>query len=171
MIAVLPPTVPLLILALSLLMFLSWLGISGTLTAVFVSHVVICTPFAMAIVRLRLADMDRELEEAAWNLGASQWQAVRRVILPFAAPGIAAAFMITLAVSFDEFMIAWFVSGLDVTLPVKILALLQGQVSPRINAIGTMVFTITIILVGLAQVIFVLWKPDRSLVDATTEDG
>jgi spermidine/putrescine transport system permease protein len=100
---------------------------------------------------MRLAEIDSGLEEAAWNLGANEWRAVREVILPFVAPALLASLLVTMAVSFDEFMIAWFVSGLDQTLPVKILLLLQGQVSPRINAIGTIVFLISFSLVAFAQ--------------------
>ena len=59
----------------------------------------------------------------------------------------------TAAISFDEFMIAWFISGLNETLPVRLLAILQGQVSPRINAVGTMVFSVSIGLVVLAQLV------------------
>jgi spermidine/putrescine transport system permease protein len=65
--------------------------------------------------------------------------------------------MITMAVSWDEFIISWFVSGLDVTLPVAIFNELQGQVSARINAIGTIVFGVTITLVIAAQVIVFVW--------------
>jgi spermidine/putrescine transport system permease protein len=60
---------------------------------------------------------------------------------------------LTAAISFDEFMIAWFISGLNETLPVRLLAMLQGQVSPRINAVGTMVFSVSIGLVVLAQLV------------------
>lgn len=58
-----------------------------------------------------------------------------------------------MAVSFDEFAVAWFVSGLNETLPVKVLSFLQGQVSPRINAIGTFVFILSMTLVILAQIL------------------
>ncbi len=155
-VVVLPPTIPFLILGLAFLLFLSRVGLGSSLMAVFISHVVICTPFALAIIRMRLAEMDKSLEEAAWNLGAGEWRSVLEVIVPFVAPAILASALITMAVSFDEFMIAWFVSGLDQTLPVKILLLLQGQVSPRINAIGTVVFTISFTLVAIAQVIILL---------------
>ena len=155
-IVVLPPTIPFLILGLAFLLFLSRIGLGASLTGIFVSHVVICTPFALAITRMRFAEMDKGLEEAAWNLGANEWRSVLEVILPFSAPALIAAALITMAVSFDEFMIAWFVSGLDQTLPVKILLLLQGQVSPRINAIGAIVFTISFTLVAVAQVVILL---------------
>lgn len=151
-IVALPPTVPVLILGLGMLSFFSMVSLVGTLTAVIAGHVVICAPFAMALIRMRLADMSPDIEPAAWNLGASRWATMRHVTVPWCLPSIYAALAITAAVSFDEFMIAWFVSGLKETLPVRILALLQGQVSPRINAIGSMVFIISISLVVLGQI-------------------
>jgi len=151
--AALPPTVPVLILGLGMLSFFSMINIVGTLKAVIAAHVVICAPFAMALIRMRLADMPRDLEPAAWNLGASRWTTMRTITLPWCLPSIFAALAITAAVSFDEFMIAWFISGLEETLPVRILALLQGQVSPRINAIGSIVFFISTVLVVAAQLL------------------
>jgi len=151
--ALLPPTIPVIILGLAMLAYLSRVNLSGNALSVIISHVVVCAPFAMAIVRLRLSQMDPALEPAAWNLGASEWQTMRHVILPFCKPAIFGALFITMAVSFDEFAVAWFVSGLNETLPVKVLGFLQGQVSPRINAIGTFVFVTSMTLVILAQLL------------------
>ena len=147
-----PPTVPVVILGIANLTFTAQIGIAGTLQAVILGHIVFCAPFAMALIRIRLADLDPDIEGAAWNLGASRLGTVRQVIIPFCRPAIFSALAITAAVSFDEFMIAWFVSGLNETLPVRILAMLQGQVSPRINAVGSLVFVVTIVLVLLAQI-------------------
>jgi spermidine/putrescine transport system permease protein len=152
-IASLPPTVPILILGLGMLSFFSMVNLVGTLAAVIIGHIVICAPFAMALIRMRLADMSPDIEPAAWNLGASRWRTMARVTLPWCLPSIIASLAITAAVSFDEFMIAWFVSGVQETLPVRILALLQGQVSPRINAIGACVFFITICLAAIGQIL------------------
>ena len=152
--ALLPPTVPVVILGLAMLAWLSRLGLSGDSGAVVIAHIVLCSPFAMAVIRLRLAQMDASLEAAAWNLGASEWRAVREVVLPFTRPAIVSALCLTAAVSFDEFMVAWFVSGLDKTVPVMILEILQGNVDPRINAIGTFVFVTSITLVAVAQLLF-----------------
>ena len=151
--ALLPPTIPVIILGLAMLAYLSRIDLSGNALSVIISHVVICAPFAMAVIRLRLNQMDPALEPAAWNLGASEWQTMRHVILPFCKPAVFGALFITMAVSFDEFAVAWFVSGLNETLPVKVLGFLQGQVSPRINAIGTFVFVISMTLVIVAQVL------------------
>lgn len=151
--ALLPPTIPVVILGLAMLAYLSRINLSGNALSVIIAHVVICAPFAMAVIRLRLSQMDPDLEAAAWNLGASEWAAMRHVIVPFASPAILGALFITMAVSFDEFAVAWFVSGLNETLPVKVLGFLQGQVSPRINAIGTFVFVTSMTLVILAQLL------------------
>lgn len=151
--ALLPPTLPLVIMGLAMLAWLSQVGLSGTLTGIIIAHVVLATPFAMAICRLRLSQMDASLEAAAWNLGAGQWAAMRYVILPFSAPAIVSALCLTAAVSFDEFIVAWFVSGLNRTVPVMILEILQGNVDPQINAIGTVVFLTSMTLVIAAQVL------------------
>lgn len=157
--ALLPPTLPLAILGLAMLAWLSQLGLSGTLFGLIVAHVVLATPFAMAICRLRLSQMDGALEAAAWNLGASPWGAMRHVIVPFCAPAIVSALCLTAAVSFDEFLVAWFVSGLHRTVPVMILEILQGNVDPQINAIGTVVFLTSMSLVIAAQ--FLIFRRRR----------
>ncbi len=148
-----PPTVPLVILGLGFLSYFSRLGISGSTTAIALAHTVICIPFATAITRLRLAQMNKNLEAAAWNLGASEWMAMRYVILPFVLPALIAAFLITMALSFDEFAVAWFVSGIFETLPVRVLNLLAGPVSPRINVIGTATFCVTMSMVVIAHIL------------------
>ncbi len=150
----LPPTIPLIIMALAMLAWLSRLGLSGQLWSVILAHSVLTAPFAMAIIRLRLHQMDPDLEAAAWNLGGTEWQAMRHVILPFAAPAIVSSLCLTAAVSFDEFAVAWFVSGLNKTVPVLILEIVQGNIDPQVNAIGTFVFLTSMTLVVLAQVIF-----------------
>ena len=151
--ALLPPTIPLVILGLAMLAWLARLGFSGTLAGIIIAHTVMGAPFAMAICRLRLHQMDAALEAAAWNLGASPWRAMRTVVMPFCAPAIVSAYCLAAAVSFDEFIVAWFVSGLNKTVPVMILEILQGNVDPKINAIGTVVFLVSMTLVILAQLL------------------
>ncbi len=146
-----PPAVPATILGMAMLAFLSRIGLFGRLETVMACHVAIATSFAMAIIRLRLNDLSRDLEPAAWNLGASPAAAVIHVVLPFCRPALIASFFLSAAVSFDEFLIAWFVGGVHETLPVRILNLLQGQVNPKINAIGTVVLVISVVLVLVAQ--------------------
>lgn len=150
----LPPTIPLIIMALAMLAWLSRIGMSGQLWSIILAHSVLTAPFAMAIIRLRLHQMDPDLEAAAWNLGGTEWQAMRHVIVPFCAPAIVSALCLTAAVSFDEFAVAWFVSGLNKTVPIVILEIVQGNIDPTVNAIGTFVFLTSMTLVILAQLIF-----------------
>jgi spermidine/putrescine transport system permease protein len=157
----LPPTIPVVIMGLAMLSYLSRINLAGNVYAILVSHVVIGLPFAMAIIRLRLGQMDPALEQAAWNLRANAWQTLWHVVIPFCAQSLFAAFLITTAVSFDEFAVAWFVSGLEETVPVRVLVFLQGQVSPRINAIGTVIFATSILLVVLAMAASGLGKSMR----------
>ena len=164
--ALLPPTIPLVIMGLAMLAWLSHVGLSGRPISIIIAHVVLCTPFAMAIIRLRLAQMDANLEAAAWNLGAGEWRAMREVILPFAWPAMVSALCLTAAVSFDEFAVAWFVSGLNKTVPVIILEILQGQVDPQINAIGTFVFITSMTLVVIAQVLLMTRRGPRKRTEA-----
>ena len=136
-----------------MLAWLSKIGASGQIWSIVAAHTVLTAPFAMAVIRLRLNQIDPSLEAAAWNLGASQWRAMRWVILPFARPAIVSALCLTAAVSFDEFAVAWFVSGLNKTVPVLILEIVTGNIDPQVNAIGTLVFGVSITLVALAQIL------------------
>ncbi|MDE0920861.1 MAG: ABC transporter permease [Arenicellales bacterium] len=159
--ALLPPTIPLVIMGLAMLALLSRINMSGEIYSIIVSHVVLCSPFAMAVIRMRLSQIDPDLESAAWNLGASEWRAMHQVILPFCAPAIVSAFCLTAAVSFDEFAVSWFVSGLNKTVPVMILEILQGNTDPQINAIGSIVFITSMTLVVLAQIIYMTKASDQ----------
>jgi spermidine/putrescine transport system permease protein len=161
--ALLPPTIPLIILALAMLAWFSKIGISGKLWTIVIAHTVLCAPFAMAVIRLRLQQMDADLESAAWNLGASEWKAMWYIVIPFVKSAIISSLCLTMAVSFDEFAVAWFVSGLNKTIPVLILEVLQGTTDPQINAIGTFVFITSITLVIVAQLIFILRTPKQTV--------
>ena len=162
--ALLPPTIPLIIMALATLGWLSMFNASGMTVSIIIAHTVLCAPFAMAVIRLRLNQMDPNLEPAAWNLGASEWVTMKSVVIPFAMPSIIASLCLTAAVSFDEFAIAWFVSGLNKTVPVVILEILTGNIDPQVNAIGTAVFFVSITLVVIAQMLVMgrAKKPDAA---------
>lgn len=152
--ALLPPTIPLIIIALAMLAWFAKLGISGEIHAIVASHSVLTIPFAMAIIRIRLNEIDPQLEAAAWNLGANEWIAVKDIIIPFCRSAIISALCLTAAISFDEFAVAWFVSGLNKTIPVLILEIVTGNIDPRVNAVGSFVFLVSMTLVITAQVLF-----------------
>lgn len=143
---ILPIIVPPLILGVAFLGLLSRLQLQGQLYSVVLTHVVILIPTAIALVSLRLAQMPKNLEEAAWNLGATEWQGLWRVVLPWCIPGIAGAWLLAFTFSFDEFVIAWFVTGFQQTLPVAIYNFLGANLTPSLNAIGTIIFAISLVL-------------------------
>ncbi|KZK79041.1 Inner membrane ABC transporter permease protein YdcV [Pseudovibrio sp. Ad13] len=151
--ALLPPLVPLVVSGLAMLAYLSRVGLSGNLSAIVISQIVLVSPFAMAIIRLRLSQIDDDLEFAAQNLGASNWRAFWEVIIPLTKTSVFAAFLLSFAVSFDEYAVTWFVGGLNETASVRVLSFLQSAVSPRINAIGSFTFVVSMSLILCAQFI------------------
>jgi spermidine/putrescine transport system permease protein len=140
-----PLTVPGLLLGLALLIFLnSILSLRNSLFSVIISHTVFCGPFAMFIIRARLRTISATLEEAAWDLGAGAWQTIREILLPLSAPGLIAALLLTFTLSFDEFIISWFVCGFQETLPVRVWNMMRGGIKPTINAVGSIVIALSI---------------------------
>lgn len=149
-IIVLPILIPPLILGIAFLGLLSRMGLQGQLYSVLITHVVLTTAPAMAIIQLRLGQMPASLEEAAWNLGATEWQALWRVVLPFSFSGIAGGWLLAFTFSFDEFVISWFVSGFDPTLPVTVYSYLVGSADPSLNAMASIIFVFSaLILLGV----------------------
>lgn len=113
--------------------------------------------FSMALViiimRARMAGMDRSLIEASADLGATPWGTFRQVTFPQIFPGILAGFLLAFTFSFDDFIIAFFVAGSQTTLPVYVFSSIRRGVTPEINAIGTMVLAVSLIMLIAAQVI------------------
>lgn len=149
----LPPTIPMVVLSVAMLITAGQLGWLGHLQTIIAFHSAVAVAAAMSIIRIRLGEIGRDLEPAAHNLGASPWRAIVLIIVPSCRQALIAAFFLSAAISFDEFLIAWFVGGLHETVPVRILNILQGQVNPKINAIGAIVLVISATLVALAQLL------------------
>jgi spermidine/putrescine transport system permease protein len=152
---VLPVLIPPLILGVAFLGLLSRIGLQGQLLSVILTHMVIVTAPAMAVIQLRLGQMPSSLEEAAWDLGATEFQTLYKVVLPFVLPGIAGGWLLAFTFSFDEFIVAWFVSGFEQTLPVAVYAYIVGSVDPSLNAIGSIVFALSMLsLIGVELLLF-----------------
>ncbi len=154
-----PLAIPWIILGIALLIFFHTLGIGNSLFAVWIGHMVFSAPFAMLVIRSRLIGIKRNLEEAAWDLGASRWRALWEVVVPLAGPGLLAAALLTFTFSFDEFIIAWFLSGFEITLPVRIWGLLSTGIDPTINAIGTLVLFVSITLIVVSELLLLSRRP------------
>jgi spermidine/putrescine transport system permease protein len=160
---IVPILIPPLIMGVAFLGLLSRINLQGQFLSVFLTHVVILIPTAIALITIRLAQMPKEIEQAAWNLGATEWQALFKVVLPWSIPGIAGAWLLSFTFSFDEFVISWFVSGFQPTLPVAIYSFMAFNLDPSLNAIGTIIFAISILLlIGVELLLIPLLLSQRS---------
>ncbi len=138
------------------------------LSAITIAHIAFSFPFVAIVVRARLAGFNRELEEASRDLGASEWQTFRHVILPFMMPGVVAGALLAFTLSLDDFVITFFTSGPNtVTFPVKVYSLVRRGVSPDVNAASTALILITVVATFIA---LRLQRPDEQPPgsDATT---
>lgn len=124
-----------------------------SLGAIIIAHVSFCFPFVTMVVRARLASFNREQEEAARDLGASDWQAFRDVLLPHMTPALIAGALLSFTLSLDDFVITFFTSGPNtVTFPVKIYSMVRFSVTPEVNAASTMLIVLTVALMALMMI-------------------
>lgn len=138
--AMVPLVIPAIALAVALLVTIVMLGIPLGRTTVTIGHTVIAIPYTALLVATRFAGLSTSLEEAALDLGASRWGIVRRVYLPLAAPALVPAFLFALVLSFDDFDMAFFLSGSDTTLPVYFFSgLRRPALLPPVVALQSLV--------------------------------
>lgn len=149
----LPLVLPEIIVAVSLLVILRQvLGLQLSNWSVIAAHVLICAPFSIAILNGAFQNLDPSMEEAAMDLGETRWSAFRLVTLPLVMPGIISSLLISFTISLDEFIIAFFLTGANPTMPVYIWGLLRfpGQL-PVVMALGTILVTLSIVLLTIAE--------------------
>lgn len=158
----LPIVIPEIVMGISLLLFFNQalfpflqnvFGIRATtgLHTITLSHIAFDIPFVYVIVRARLADFDRSLEEAAADLGADEWETFKRVTLPLLMPGIIGGALMAFTLSLDDYLITVFTKGIqDQTMPLYIYSLVRKGVTPEINALSTALLVGSIGLVGLS---------------------
>ncbi|MDC7693901.1 MULTISPECIES: ABC transporter permease [Asticcacaulis] len=121
------------------------------LGAIIIAHVSFSFPFVAVVVRARLASFNRELEEAAKDLGASEWRTLMDVLVPHIQPSLIAGALLAFTLSLDDFVITFFTSGPDtVTFPVKIYSMVRFSVTPEVNAASTILIVVTVLLTFLA---------------------
>ena len=160
----LPIVIPEICMGIAMLAFFARIGWpSGlpyplNLGSITIAHISFCFPFAAMVIRARLANFNRELEEAAKDLGASEWQTFRDVLIPFMRPGLLAGGLLAFTLSLDDFVITFFTSGPDtVTFPVKVYSMVRFSVTPEVNAASSVLIVIT-----LALTAFAMWLQNRS---------
>ena len=148
----LPLVVPGIIFGVALLVLISRLGIPLSLYTVTVGHIIVCLPFAIATMIPRFEGFNKSVEEASADLGENAWWTFWRVTFPMMFPGILASLLLTFTVSFDEFIMAFFLSGTDATLPMYIWGQLRfPQAFPSILALASIILLVSFILVFLGQ--------------------
>jgi ABC-type spermidine/putrescine transport system permease subunit II len=136
---------PGLFVGLALLVYFSELKVPLSLGTVLIAHCIFVFPFFLLIARAALDRIDPALEEAAADLGASQQMIFRRVTLPQVWPVLAGAAALVFALSFDEFIITFFVVGPDSTLPLYVWSSLRRNTDPSINTISTLLLITTML--------------------------
>jgi spermidine/putrescine transport system permease protein len=158
----LPIVIPEICMGVSLLVFFARVGWPSdlpwplNLSQIIVSHIAFSFPFVAMVVRARLANFNRELEEAAKDLGAGEWRAIRDVVIPHMKPGLVAGGLLAFTLSLDDFVITFFTAGPDtVTFPLKVYSMVRF--SPEVNAASTILILITVVLTAIA-----MWLQSRS---------
>ena len=146
-----PLVTPEIVAAVSALILFTQIGWQLSLTTIMIAHITFSISYVTVVVRARLAAVNPEVEQAALDLGATRWGTLRLVTLPELWPAIIAAALLVFALSFDDFVISFFTTGESPQpLPVRIYSAIRFGVTPTINAIGTLMLTVSAVLIGLA---------------------
>jgi spermidine/putrescine transport system permease protein len=147
-----PLILPEIIVGVSLLIVLIQLGITLNVWSVILGHTLLLTPFSIIIMNSAFNNLDLSLEEASMDLGENQFGTFYRVILPLVLPGIIASLLIGFTLSLDEFIIAFFLTGTDTTLPVYIWAQFRfPKKLPATMALGTILLIVSLMLLSLSE--------------------
>jgi spermidine/putrescine transport system permease protein len=153
----LPIVVPEICLGVAMLIFFNKVGWPQdlpwpfNLSAITIAHVSFCFPFVAMVVRARLEGFNFDQVEAARDLGATDWQALRDVVVPHLKPALLAGGLLAFTLSLDDFVVTFFTSGPDtVTFPIKVYAMVRFSVTPEVNAISTLLIIGTAVLAAIA---------------------
>lgn len=145
---------PEIVMGIALLILFVIIGLKLGFLSLLIAHITFCLPFVIITVLSRLAGFDKSILEAAKDLGASGFYTFIHIILPSIAPAVVAGFLLSFTLSLDDVIISFFVSGVEFEiLPVKIFSMVRLGVKPEINALCTIMFVVTIIIVWLSQLL------------------
>jgi spermidine/putrescine transport system permease protein len=143
-----PLIMPDLVIGISLLLFFTFIKLELGIFTILLAHVSFSIPLTTLVIIARMQRIDRTLEEAAMDLGADEWTTLWKVTLPLLKPGILAAALLTFPWSFNDFVITFFVSGIgSSTLPIRVYSMIRLGVSPMVNALGTLIVVVPLIIV------------------------
>jgi spermidine/putrescine transport system permease protein len=145
----LPLVIPEVMMGVALMLFFVLIELPLSLVTVTIGHAAFNLPIVMVIVRARLRKLDTALEEAARDLGATAWQAFRRVTLPLLRPAILGGALMAFTISLDDFIVTFFTAGPGATtLPLKVYSMVKSGVSPVINALSAILVLLSMGLIG-----------------------
>lgn len=147
----LPLVIPEVMIGVALLLFFVLISLPLSLVTVTIGHVAINLPIVSVVVRARLRQLDPCLEEAARDLGATRWEAFRRVTLPLLAPALVGAMLLVFTLSLDDFVVTFFTAGPGATtLPLKVYSMVKSGVSPEINALSAIIVLLSMLLISVS---------------------
>ncbi|MEY4225260.1 MAG: hypothetical protein RL190_17 [Actinomycetota bacterium] len=149
----LPMSTPEIVMGASLLALFLNLGVATGFATILLAHVVFCIAFCVVTVKARLVGFDRRLEEAAMDLGANELRTFLRVTLPLILPGVAAAALLSFALSVDDFVITNFTHGTVVTFPLFIWGAARVGVPVQVNVIGTLIFLVAVGIMAIGVLV------------------
>jgi spermidine/putrescine transport system permease protein len=146
-----PLVTPEIVAGASALLLFTQVGLDLSLTTIVLAHITFSISYVTVVVRARIAAINRQVEDASMDLGATRWQTFRLVTLPALWPAIISAGLLCFALSFDDFVLSFFTTGESPQpLPVRIWSQIRFGVRPTINAIGTFMLVISMLSIGLA---------------------
>lgn len=149
-----PMIIPEVIMGVSLLIFFVAVHLELGYSTIIISHVTFCFPFVMVAVQARLAGLDPSLEEAAQDLGATPWQAFRKILVPYLAPAIVSGALMSFTLSLDELIVTYFTASAGTrTLPLEIFGRVKKGLDPTLNAISTVFILSTVVLVIVTELL------------------
>ena len=157
----LPMATPEIVLGASLLTLFINLKVFLGFSTILIAHIMFCISYVVVTVKARLVGFDRNLEEAAMDLGANEWVTFRKVTLPLLAPAILSAALLGFALSIDDFVITYFVAGSTTTFPLFVWGAARVAVPPQVNVVASAIFLIAI-LVMVGNVLWGLRAARRS---------
>jgi spermidine/putrescine transport system permease protein len=150
----LPILIPGLVLGIAMLSYFSFFSVTLSLGTVILAHVVFSTPYVILIMNSRFHNFNWSIEEAAQDLGANAFQRFRYILFPLIRPSIIGAMLLVFAISFDEFVVTFFVIGPQSTLPMIIWSILKRGISPDLNAVSTILLVMSAALLLVALRVF-----------------
>jgi spermidine/putrescine transport system permease protein len=145
----LPLSTPEVVMGASLLALFLTMGVSTGFATIVIAHVMFTVSYVVVTVKARLEGMDRHIEEAAMDLGATEWTTFRKITLPLIAPGVASAALLAMAISIDDYVITSFNAGQTITFPLFIFGATRQGVPPEVNVLATGLLLVVLVLMGL----------------------